>query len=130
LDPDTDDDGLMDGVEVATGMDPLDPDTDDDGIPDGQDPDFIQNYINSLPAEAFRSTGPGTRTAILAHLETIEAKIAAGRIENALQQLSNLRRHIDGCGASPDTNDWVVECTAQIQLREYLDLLVANLMAP
>ncbi|HOC41877.1 MAG TPA: hypothetical protein PKJ99_02575 [Thermoanaerobaculales bacterium] len=130
LDPDTDDDGLMDGVEVATGMDPLDPDTDDDGILDGQDPDFIQNYVNSLPAEVFQSTGPGTRTAVLARLEAIEGRIAAGQMANALQQLSNLRMRIDGCGASPDTNDWVLECTAQIQLREYLDLLAANLMAP
>jgi hypothetical protein len=35
LDPDTDDDGLSDGVEVANGLDPLDPDTDDDGLSDG-----------------------------------------------------------------------------------------------
>jgi len=38
--------------------------------------------------------------------------------------------HIDGCGASPDPNDWVLDCPAQIQFREYLDLLVANLTAP
>jgi len=36
--------------------------------------------------------------------------------------------HLDGCGASPDANDWVLDCVAQIQFREYLDLLVANLM--
>ncbi len=45
-DPDTDDDGIEDGIEVggATGTDPLDADTDDDGIEDGvedQDHDGI-----------------------------------------------------------------------------------------
>jgi len=74
--------------------------------------------------------GPGTRTAVLALFDAIEARIAAGDITTALQQLSNLRMHIDGCGASPDANDWVLDCTAQIQFREYLDLLVANLTAP
>lgn len=130
LDPDTDDDGLNDGVEVATGMDPLDPDTDDDGIPDGRDVEFIENFITALPAEVFRSTGPGTRTAILARFEAIEGRIAAGQIATALQQLSNLRMRLDGCGASPDANDWVRDCAAQLQFREYLDLLVTNLMAP
>ena len=36
LDPDTDDDGLLDGEEVDPfATDPLDPDTDDDGLLDG-----------------------------------------------------------------------------------------------
>ena len=39
LDPDTDDDGLVDGEEVIVGSDPFNPDTDGDGIPDGEDED-------------------------------------------------------------------------------------------
>ncbi len=39
LDADSDDDGITDGDEVAIGSDPLDTDTDDDGIADGDDPD-------------------------------------------------------------------------------------------
>ena len=47
-DPDTDDDGLMDGAEVDDfGTDPLDPDSDDDGIKDGD--------------ELFRGTDPSDR---------------------------------------------------------------------
>ncbi len=34
-DPDSDDDGLDDGEELAAGTDPLDPDSDDDGLDDG-----------------------------------------------------------------------------------------------
>ena len=35
--PDSDNDGLVDGVEVANRMNPLDPDMDKDGVPDGQE---------------------------------------------------------------------------------------------
>ncbi|MGA1873724.1 MAG: transglutaminase domain-containing protein, partial [Thermoplasmatota archaeon] len=37
LDPDSDGDGLLDGEEVAIGLDPLDPDSDGDTIPDDID---------------------------------------------------------------------------------------------
>ncbi|MBI4728940.1 MAG: hypothetical protein HY775_05485, partial [Acidobacteria bacterium] len=37
LDPDTDDDGLLDGEEVYVGTDPLDADTDDDGLTDREE---------------------------------------------------------------------------------------------
>jgi len=37
--PDSDGDGLLDGVEVQNRMNPLDPDMDKDGIPDGQEVD-------------------------------------------------------------------------------------------
>ena len=37
--PDSDGDGLVDGVEVANRMNPLDPDMDKDGVPDGQEVD-------------------------------------------------------------------------------------------
>jgi hypothetical protein len=36
-DADSDDDGMDDGDEVASGCDPLDPDSDDDGTQDGED---------------------------------------------------------------------------------------------
>jgi hypothetical protein len=130
LDPDTDDDGLDDGVEVSTGMDPLDPDTDDDGILDGEDVEFLQNGIAALPDDAFRSTGPGSRTAIVAVLDAVESRIAAGDVDTALQMLQILRSHLDGCGAAPDGNDWIQNCAAQQTARALLDLLIANLVAP
>ena len=63
VDPDTDDDGLKDGVETntgtwtsadATGTDPRKPDTDQDGLPDGvENPDLPHNPNNA-------SQQPGT----------------------------------------------------------------------
>ena len=37
LNEDSDNDGLIDGDEIAKGCDPLDPDTDNDGVLDGTD---------------------------------------------------------------------------------------------
>ncbi len=131
LDPDTDDDGLEDGLEVDLGLDPLDPDTDDDGIPDGQDTEFIENAIAALGDEAFKDSSPGKglREALTKNLENVERAVARGQHAKAVQHLENLRKHLDGCGAEADGNDWIVDCGAQIQIRDLIDLLIANLSA-
>jgi len=43
LDPDSDDDGLLDGEELELGTDPLMFDTDDDRVGDAEDPDPLRN---------------------------------------------------------------------------------------
>jgi len=128
-DADSDDDGLPDGVEVGAGSDPLDPDSDDDGIPDGQDPDILANVIKNLPPDAFKSTGHGLQQATLMHLKNAEKSIVKGKIEHAIKQLEQLRKRVDGCGTEPDQNDWIVDCTAQLQVRTLIDLFIANLQA-
>jgi hypothetical protein len=131
LNPDTDGDGLDDGLEVAVGLDPLDPDSDDDGIPDGMDSEFIENAINALDDDAFKDSSPGkgVRNALLSQLENVERTVARDQSDQAIHHLENLRRHLDGCGATPDGNDWIVDCGAQIQIRDLVDLLITNLSA-
>jgi len=131
LDPDTDDDGLDDGLEVALGTDPNDSDSDDDGIPDGQDTEFIENAINALSDDVFKdeSPGKGLRNALLRNLENAERAVARGQTAQAIHHLEIVRGHLDGCGTSADGNDWIVDCTAQVQIRDLLDLLIANLSA-
>ena len=124
-DPDSDDDGLNDGFEVANGTNPLDADSDDDGISDGKDVEWIQGSINTLPDNVFQGTG--NRTAILSQLDAIEVLVSKGKLTQAVNELKLLRTHVDGCGASADGNDWIVECTAQIKIRTYIDLLISNL---
>jgi hypothetical protein len=53
-DPDTDDDGIGDGVEVALGTDPLNPDTDGDDIDDGVE----VNLLGSDPLDPDDPTSP------------------------------------------------------------------------
>lgn len=127
LDPDTDDDGLDDGTEVDLGTDPLDADSDDDGIPDGSDPDSLFGFIEGFPASVFANGDIGLQAALLDVLSEVEMKIAGEDVDAALRLLRNLRRHIDGCGATAGRNDWIVDCETQIILQELFDLIAANL---
>jgi len=127
LDPDTDDDKLLDGQEVSVGTDPLDSDSDDDGILDGEDVEWLQNVITSLPSTAFKSSGHGLQTAFLSTLNNVERFIARGQNTKAIQMLQSLRTKVDGCGVTADQTDWIMECAAQIQIRDFLDLLIINL---
>ena len=130
LDFDSDDDGLGDGLEVATASDPLDADTDDDGVPDGQDVEWLQTAIADIPDEAFQSMrSAGLRTALLNSLEVVENLVARGLIDEALLHIEQVRRSMDGCGAEPDSNDWIVDCDVQTQIRSLFDLLAANIGA-
>ena len=124
-DADSDDDGLTDGFEVTNGTNPLDADSDHDGIPDGQDVEWIQATINALPASVFKAKG--TRTSILSELDAVETMVSMKQITQAINELKLLRTHVDGCGASADGNDWIVNCTQQIKIRSFIDLLITNL---
>jgi Bacterial TSP3 repeat len=124
---DTDGDGLNDALEPQLGTNPLDPDTDDDGIPDGQDTEFIESAINALPDSAFKALG--LRTALLTRLGTVQEWVADGKVDQALSQLDAISQKLDGCGTQPDGNDWIIDCTAQVQIRHLVDILVTNLMS-
>jgi len=123
---DSDADGLSDGQETALGTDPLNPDSDGDGILDGVDPDVLVALVGSLPDTAFKSAGKGHRTAIVSHLNNIERSIERGDIKKAVKALQNLRRRVDGCPPAPDSNDWIMDCTAQLEVRSLIDTFIDN----
>jgi endonuclease/exonuclease/phosphatase family metal-dependent hydrolase len=127
LDPDTDDDGLKDGLEVEFGTNPLNPDSDGDGIQDGEDVEWLQNATNALGDDAFKSNGPGHRTAILRQLDAIERRIAKGDTNRAILTLDRIKQRLDGCGSVSDRDDWIVDCPVQVRIRGFIDLLIANL---
>ena len=102
--PDSDGDGMVDGVEVSNRMNPLDPDMDKDGVTDGQevdqgtDPFFpeqadvpadLENQVSEfltraieLQIEAYRNNDASIASSIMSGpvLESLSAEI------NALQQ--------------------------------------------
>jgi hypothetical protein len=129
LDADTDDDGLPDGIEVNYGTDPLDADTDNDGLPDGKDVDWIEDVIEGIPAVAIKSPADGNRNAMLNLLEDAESLLLKGNRKPALDKLTTLRSRIDGCGTVCDSNDWILDCTIQKEIRMLVDLLIANVRA-
>lgn len=111
---------------IILGTDPADSDSDGDGIRDGLDPDIVAGVVTALPDTVFRSDGPGLRTAMLARLEDIERATAAGHVNVAVNGLRNLLMRVDGCPPLPDPDDWVVDCAAQLRLRNLLELLTGN----
>jgi len=123
LDADTDDDGLTDGIEVIVcGTDPLDSDSDDDGLLDGSDVEFIQNVVNGLPDDVFKSNShEGHRNAICSILDAVESYLLDGKAEKAVKLLQNLRRHADG-----GRNDWIIDDEARELVRDLIDLLLGN----
>ncbi len=108
-------------------------DSDADGIPDDRDVEEAQEAVADLPQSAFAPTvsAGGHRTAMINRLEDIEALIASGDIEQAIERLRDLRRKVDGCpaavGTTPHPDDWVVDCAAQLEIRSRIDDLIAAL---
>jgi len=123
---DSDADGLTDGQEIEFGTNPLDADSDDDGLVDGRDVDWIANAIRALPTSAIKSPADGNRSAMLNLLADAEALLRKGKLIAARDKLTTLRKRVDGCGTSPDGNDWIVDCTNQIKIRALVDLLLTN----
>ena len=109
--------------------DPLNPDSDGDGLVDGKDVEFIQHAVAGLPASSFKPPGQGTRNAILSILSDAEALAKAGNVPAAVQKLTDLRIHLDGCGTTADNNDWILDCGHQVTVRDLVDLLIKNLTA-
>jgi len=126
LNVDTDADGLNDGTEVASGTDPLTADSDGDGISDGEDPSVIAHVIATLPPSSFKPPARGTANSMLNSLDKIQALIKSGKTGKALKNIASLRTHLDGCGATPDRGDWIVNCTDQLVVRNLLDTLAEN----
>jgi hypothetical protein len=124
-DADSDGDGLTDAEEVELGTDPLDPDSDGDGIVDGADPDVAAGVVAGLPDGAF--SADGHRTAMQSRLASIHQSIADGDAEAAISQLWNLKRRVDGCGSTADSNDWIVDCEAQLLIRHLIDTMITGL---
>ncbi|MGH3132798.1 MAG: hypothetical protein ACRDNY_03485, partial [Gaiellaceae bacterium] len=125
-------DDTNDALKHAAGS--LVTDSDGDGVPDEADPDTVGAIVSGLSADDFNA--PGNQTALLSRLEEAEALIqdwyetgdTVARDE-AIRQLENLLRRLDGCGTSPDSNDWITDCTAQIEVRGAIQTIIDTLLA-
>ncbi len=80
--------------------DPLDNDSDNDGLLDGHDVEFVQHAVKALALDAFRSPGAGNRDALLSNLDEVESILLKGDTAGRGEELQNVRKHLDGCGAA------------------------------
>jgi probable HAF family extracellular repeat protein len=122
---DTDDDGLTNSEEILTGTDPDIADTDGDGLVDGIDASWLDAYVQDLPNSEFRARWLSkllTRIRIAA----IDSTVRLGARSSALHQIDRLETRVDGCGATPDGSDWIVDCAAQVGFRELLTVYRRN----
>jgi len=85
----------------------------------------LRDLINGLPDTALKAVG--LRSAMLSVLADTETANASGETDEAVRKLQNLRRHFDGCPPAADTNDWIIDCEAQVRFRTLLDGLIASL---
>jgi hypothetical protein len=60
-------------------------------------------------------------------LANAEKHLLNGKPKSAREQLTTLRRRVDGCGSAADGNDWIVDCTQQVKIRSLVDILLANI---
>ena len=83
----------------------------------------LQDAVAALPRSAFKARG--LPVAMGSILRSVADLLASGDTKHAIRKLRNLRRHVDGCPPVADTNDWIVTCTAQQQIRLLIDEAIA-----
>lgn len=120
VDLDLDDDGLTSAEELLTGTDPTNPDTDGDGLVDGLDASWLVGFLDVLDRPDFKRRWH--RGAMKVTVVSAAIAVNLGNGELALGILGLLDKRIDGCGDTPDQNDWIVDCDAQVKFRTLLDL--------
>lgn len=124
---DIDWDGLTDFLEIDLGLDISDPDSDDDGLFDGIDPSMIGDVIEEIPLPAFKNAG--AKQALISKLKGAEQQVIRGHPQLAIKDLQHLSGSFDGCLTSknPDRNDSIVDCKSQFKIRNLQDVVITNL---
>ncbi len=122
---DLDFDWLPDYFEMVTGSDYMYPDTDGDGLLDGLDIEFVRYIFDAQPMQVYMSQGDYED--IQDRLILIEESLYLEQAEVALTQLQSMLERMNGCGDTPDADDAFADCTVQMEVRNYIEMLMSNL---
>ena len=85
----------------------------------------LRSDIASLPDSALKMKS--LRTTMLNVIDDVEYSLTKGDTATAIADLEGLRRRLDGCGVVAGSNDWIIDCTAQLKIRRSIDIMLARL---
>jgi len=85
---------------------------------------LMRNDVRALPYFDFK---PHKRDAVLQLLEKARRDLTPKDHSLAIADLNNLLQHVDGCGTSPGSNDWITNCSAQLKIRSSLNIVISGL---
>ncbi|UCH96035.1 MAG: PKD domain-containing protein [Candidatus Aminicenantes bacterium] len=91
---------------------------------------LIKNIIANLPNTTFAKNAQNRRNALLNKLDQVIAAIDSGQYLDAINKLLNdIYKKMDGCFTSgaADKNDWLIDCQAQSQLNNWINILITGL---
>jgi hypothetical protein len=90
--------------------------------------DFIDDYIQHLPATSFKGPADQRKSALSNKLEATKSLLAGGHLAAAVEKLQNdLRAKTDGSLGGTPGNDWIVEAEVQEELCLMIDELITYL---
>jgi hypothetical protein len=91
---------------------------------------LIKNIIVNLPNIAFAKNAQHRKNALLNKLDQVIAAIDSDQYLDALNKLLNdIHKKMDGCfiSGAPDKSDWLIDCQAQSQLNNWINILITGL---
>ena len=86
---------------------------------------MLRKEARDLPGSDFQHGNK--RDAVLDRLEKAKRALKGNDRGRAVNDLSDLQQHLNGCGSSPDSNDWIIACKAQVEIRNSLKIVMTGL---
>jgi hypothetical protein len=86
---------------------------------------LLRKDARALPASDFKRGN--TRDAMMDRLEKARRALKGNDRGRAVNDLTDLLQRVNGCGSSPDSNDWIIACNAQLEIRNSLNIVIAGL---
>ena len=93
----------------------------------GQGVQTLDDFIQILEAEAFRNNARQRQRALHSSLRAVIQLIDAGEIQQAIDNLLDIRSRADGSLGGNPNNDWITDQAAQQEICAMIDDIIANL---
>lgn len=89
------------------------------------DLDWTVAAADEVEESAYESDA--ARSDLVGGLNAANAELAAGRTASAVNRLKELLPRLDGCGKGEASDDWLVDCEAQYEIRVLVEQIIYKL---